>query len=595
MNVSGGPGEDTEADVGAARSPSDAPRPQVSKKLVAIIVVVIIVSASVGVVWYFYFRHWSIAEVAGQVISDPDESRPGFKHSLAGKSVVIEGRVTDITNMSTNLGLLSFVELDDFPEMPLTYWGSVRFEIGDRIERTVSFEWSQCNDERHVYSPEIAFPTLVPMCSVAIVVNSVYHVHTSGGTTEIVNDGASIRTTITWLREPIPLDSINCTLRAGRGSYICDYLAAMGNYDANNVTDRMASLALKTGVNGTIEFVDSDDDHYLGNGDYFVFRNLTRPEQKSGLRTYMMTLKWPVEPWMEHGGYSSPEESWASIYYMVTSDGVLSTKYAQTPVVRVHGSCDGLERRCTFDHVDTALNWDDIMISMHDNRSSDWPYWYPAAANFSGTAPKTLSFPAQSVGYTDFILTCVDVAGDGCVQESDYLTIEVAGGSDLPEDVLYEFLVLYEGTHERMASPLLFASVIEPSSNLSFVEGNSPFTGEFSPVMFSTYSDTYLYDVSWDELRFILTDGTNESAIEPAADSLRGVSGSPVTLGTFALGSLSVLCNVTDLNGDGLVNRGDSVTLVALGPEGFLPSEVYQLSVVYTPESFVMSFAEFAG
>jgi len=594
MNVSGGPDENAEADVGAARSPSDAARPQVSRKLAAIIVVVIIVSASLGVVWYFYFRHWSIAEVAGQVISDPDESSPGFRHSLAGRSVVVEGRVTDITNMSTNLGLLSFVELDDFAEMPLTYWGPVRFEVGDRIERTVSFEWSQCNDERHVYSPEIAFPNLMPMCGIETIVSSIYYVATYGGTKETSNEGSNVKTMITWLREPIPLGSINCTLRAGRMSYVNDYMAALGNYDSNNVTDRMASLALKTGVNGTIEFVDSNNDSYLDNGDYFVLKNLTRPEQKSGLRTYLMTMEWPLEPWNEHG-YHDPPDSWASIYYLVTSDGVLSTDYAQTPEARVHGSSDGLARRYTFDYVDAALNWDDITILVSGNRSSDWSYWYPAAANFSGTAPKTLSFPAQAVGYTDFVLTCVDVAGDGLVQEADYFKIEVAGGSDLPEDVLYEVRILYEGTGEHMVMCQQFASVIEPSSNLSLAEDDTAMIGEFSPVLYRPGSDILLYDVSWDELRFILSDGTDESALGPVVDFLRGVPGSPVTLGTFTLGSLSVICNVTDLNGDGLVNRGDRVTLVALGPEGFLPSEDYQLSVVYTPEPSVMSFVEFVG
>jgi len=563
--------------------------PTVSRKVIAVAVVVIIIAASVGAIWYFYFRHWSITEIEGQVISDPGPGSPGFKHSLAGRSVVVEGRVTEMTTLNTTLGVLTIVELDGHEVMPLRYWGSVGFDVGDRVERKVSFEWSRCNDERHVYSPQLAFPTIVPMYSISPVMSAIFYVYTYDGTFEISNEGPDVKTLITWIGEPIPLDTVNCTVRAGRGSYAADYVDALGSYKDNNVTDHMANLALAVGENGTVEFIDANCDNHLNGGDYFMLRNLTRPDTASGLTTYVMTLDWPPDP----SAYTD-RWPWSVIYYQLMNEGVIApTDLPSGPVVRFHASDDGLAKRFTFDFVDRAIAWDDIRISL----SCEAVYidWYPASANFSEVSPHTTVFPGKTLGSTDVVLTCTDVLGDGHVQEGDYFTLEVAGGLDFQEDLTYALDVLHEGTGARLDSGARFRGGAMPLSPLSVIETQSGLVAEFSTVHNGTNQSYMLQDVCWDELMFVLSDGTNVSGLEPSPGFLLGSAGVPLTLGSFTLGSLSVVCRVTDLNGDGLVNRGDNVILTPLAPEGFPTSETYSLLVVYLPESSVMSSAEFTG
>lgn len=569
-------------------------RARVSKKMVAVAVVLIVVSASVGAIWYFYFRHWSIQEIAEQVILDPDENSPGFKHNLAGRSVVVEGEVTQIKNASTNLGILNRVELDGLSQISLMYREPVTFEVGDRIERRVAFEWSRCNDERHVYSPDLSFPVIEIYNLGPYVYSLSFHNRLYGGTVEVSNEGPDVKTLVTWLREPIPSDSVNCTLRSGRWSWVNELLDVAGNYRDNNVADRMESLAFRAGVNGTLEFIDANSDSYLDSGDYFLFKNLGRPVEKSGLMTYMMLLEWPAEPWE-----ADQEGNQASVYYPMTSEGVVWPDIIRAPLVRFHASSEGLVEKFTFDFVDQAVAWDDITFSLCGG--VDWSNWCPAAANFSGTSPHVIVFPSQEVYYSlpyeelPVILTCVDALGDGLIQEGDYFTFEVAGGLCFPEEIRFDLRVISEWTHDTVGVSAGIIAGDEPLSTLTLSEMDSAVMVEFSTVYNGTAWSDGLFDVCWDELQFVLSSASDEDTIQPAEGFLRGIPGSSMTLGTFTLGTLSVVCNVTDLNGDGQVNRGDFMTVSPLGTEEFLPSESYTLSLVYIPESSVMASAEFTG
>lgn len=588
MGGSAGSDEGLEASPAPAdRVPAEVMRP-VSRKVIAVAIVVVLVAAAVGVIWYVCLRHWSIEDVAAQMIFDPDENSPGYKHSLAGKSVTVEGRVTGFSNISSNLGPMTLVEVDDFDEIKLLYWEQVSFVLGDRIEKKVSFEWSTFNDETHVYSPDLSFPVF-GMYAMEWVIYGVYFTQTFGGTVEISNQGADVKTMVTFLREPIPLDCVNCTLRSGSGSFLGEYLDLMGRYMRNNVTDRIASLQTPTSVNGTVEFSDSNSDSYLDNGDYFVFKNITRPEERSGLRTYLMTLEWWGEP------ADDEEDNQASIYYWVTCDGAVLFS-ADTPMARLHRSSDGLAERVTFDFIDRPLTWDDVVILLvSDSIIPSNGHWYPEATDLTGTAPRTMVYPSQAVGSTNVVLTCTDVQGDGIIQEGDFFTFDAADGLGFPEGVRYELRIPYEGTYSEMAVPIGFARGSEPKSTLSVDGLGASIVGEFSTVYNETDGDSVLFDVCWDELQFVLSNGTAGASLLPPEGFLSGIPGSPVTLGMFSLGDLSVVCNVTDLNGDGMVNRGDRVTLVAIDAERFLSSETYSLSVVYLPESSVMCSVTFSG
>lgn len=82
--------------VEVAQDPNKEKR--LSKKAMAIILASVLIVASVGV-WYVVFRHWSIHEFGNKVVYS--EWAPGFDPSLAGSSVFVEGRVTEIKTYNT--------------------------------------------------------------------------------------------------------------------------------------------------------------------------------------------------------------------------------------------------------------------------------------------------------------------------------------------------------------------------------------------------------------------------------------------------------------------------------------------------------------
>jgi len=562
--------------------------PSAIQKLLVVAVAIAVVAGSAGAIWYVFFRHWSVADLAEQVIFDPDISAPGYKHSLAGDEVIVEGVVTDITTHNTTLGELNAVELDGLAGMELVYWGPVGFEVGDRIERKVTFEWSQCNDERHVYSPEIAFPTIVPLFGITVVQAAVYYTNTHGGTCEVSNQGEDVKTSITWFGEPVPLEQINCTLKSGRASYTREYIDVLGSFEQNNVSDRIDRLSDSMGQNGTIEFVDANSDSYLDNGDFFLLKNLSRPSMTSGLMTHMLVIDWPLEPDSIYGNGPT-----LGFYYQMTSRGVLYPILADSPAARVFMSDDDDAKKCTFDWVGGPLAWDDIIIQVTDG--TNYVTWEPAAANFSEGPTHMLELPSQMLGTIEVGVVCADLAGDRLVQEGDFFVVAPEDVGGFPEDQDFEALVLSEETHERMGFGMWFSETATPESTLTSVRTAEAQRLTFSTVHNGTDNSFRYFPVPWDELAIVLDDGGNESTLCPPSGFLHENSGSTRLVGEFLLGAVPFTCNATDLNGDGYVNAGDCITIVPSGPMGFSPSLSYTCSIIYAPESSLMASVAFAG
>ncbi|UCG70593.1 MAG: hypothetical protein JSV09_06130, partial [Thermoplasmata archaeon] len=114
------------------------------KKLLAILIAIIIIQVSVISIWYFYFRPWTIRDVAKATNVDfPEEyygplflfeetrRNPGFSRDLAGKDKIVKGQVTNITSYDTTIGPLTYIELDDFEHIHLIEWDYPRYEVGD--------------------------------------------------------------------------------------------------------------------------------------------------------------------------------------------------------------------------------------------------------------------------------------------------------------------------------------------------------------------------------------------------------------------------------------------------------------------------------
>ena len=565
----------------AEQTPQRADQNALNKKIVAIIVVAIVVLCSVLLTWYIYYRHWSIKEVAEQVINDPTEASPGFKHSLAGKTIVVDGKVTNMTTIETTLGNLTYIELDGFDLLNLMVWESVPYHIGQRISMDVEFEWSMCNDERHVYSPQISFPTLQVIIPMDFVLRAVNFVSGVMELTPATSYGNDITISVDWVKDPIPLSSANCSLRAGRFSWAVEYIDVLGGWRYGNETDFIANLTSSDGVNGTIHFTDRNGDRFLDKGDTFVLRNLTRPDTASGVKTYMFMVSFQTEPEMR-----KPENPGAQCYLIMAKNGLVRAFHdPQIVEARLLRSSipNGVKYTCEI--VDPVVNWSDVEILLRD--ASDFGYemvnWTFSSSELEGTSSLTKSFPAEALGSSSVFCNVTDVLGNGQLDRNDRFTLEWGGNSTFTNDNRYVVTVLYSRTHSSMCSETFLPNTT-PTSNMSLTNAIPGFWElMFGPTHIG-YNDSYRsFDVPWSELTIRLSDGTNNSTWSPTTDALSGSGYMTTNYSAAPMGTLTVYCTVFDREGNGYVNRGDTILLSTGGSERFHIDTNYTVTLVFEP------------
>ena len=455
--MSSGPwGSDSAKEGGQAEIPysveiESAPRKErrgISKKVVAVIVVAIILGSAGLFVWFEYLRHWSIKDVIEEVINDPFVGTPGFSHNLAGRTVVVDGEVTNITTHQTTRGPLSLIELDDIDEMHLVAWGEVSYEVGKRISMGVKFEWSVCNNETHVYSPQLDFPVFAYLPSIEVVLRAV--AATAGVVLTISTaDNGSIVAKVFDQFPVLPLAGLNCSLRVGHSSFAAEYVDVMGigtpNHAYGHELDSIIDLATGAGRNGTLYFSDSDHDGNLSRNDTFVLRNLSRPAQDSGAFTYALVIE--PNPFEHYNGDVFPVS-----YMVMTSKGLLRIEDRLSSYVRLGNEVvSSSEVRFTFASVLDPISWDHATFMLTDGMNMDCSYWRPAAGDLDNGPMSREYLPSVTLNSLQANCEVVDVAGNGLVNEGDYFVISTWGGTCFSPDLNYTVAVMYEPTMSQMA------------------------------------------------------------------------------------------------------------------------------------------------
>ncbi len=448
----------------AKPSPEDAASPQpatpdsgsmgtvarrgLSRRIIAVIVAAIVIAASGIFVWAEYFGPRSIKDLAELVVDDPGPGTPGFKHSLAGDKVTLKGKVTNITTRPTTLGNLSFIELDYFDLLHLTVWGDVPYEVGDRIKTQVRFEWSVCNDETHVYSPQLDFPSLATLPPVGIVLMAVAAV---AGTVVMMDDGASEPLVLTVFdQDPVlSLAGMDLSLRVGRSSFATEYIDVLGigseNHSYGREIDSITDLGTGTAKNGTISFTDVDQDGLLGRNDTFRLHNLSRPSQESGAYTYVIILRLNDPP------LGRTVNDLAVAYLVMTSRGALSYLSYDSPYARLENEVvSETEAKFTFARVMSDIPWDHLKLGLADE-SGNWDYWYTASGDLDDGPMSREDLPSITIGPINAVCTVVDLSGNGLVDEGDYITVSTWRGTSFSQSTNYTFTVFYRPNLTQMA------------------------------------------------------------------------------------------------------------------------------------------------
>jgi hypothetical protein len=413
------------------------------RKVLVLAVVAIVVAASAFSVWWFYGRYWSTKDIAAAVVLDNGPGSPGFKHSLADKAILVRGEVTNITTNPTTLGDMSFVEFDDFSEISLVAWGPLDFEIGDRATMEVRFEWSVCNSEEHVYSPQVYFPLYFSLPSIEMVISHYTWVRGAYLLADSVESGEVV-IRLEDVESPLPLGECNCTLRSGMYGYAPEYLEAIGAFMDGSVRygveiDSMENLAEIEGVNGMIQYSDADGDGLLDSGDRFTLMNLPRPSMDSGMMTYMFFVCWESES-EECGIVFEALES----YLIMTNRGLLRYTDYPSPYARISSESIEGGQKSTIQFVGEPVSWDDIELTLSDG--TRLAALYPEAAQLLGSSEVTVSIGMFALPPTTVFCNVTDVAGDGIVGRGDIITITCSGFAPFVSGEAYSLCVIYEPT-----------------------------------------------------------------------------------------------------------------------------------------------------
>ena len=433
-------GDSTEASEDSARIKA-MEKQGISTKIIALIVVAVLLGAGGIYLWAEYFRHWTTADLEEQVISDPTVATPGFRHDLAGQTVTVEGKVADIDHIETTLGDLSFIYTHSSEQLALVVWGDSPYEIGGKVEMRVHFEWATCNDESHVYSPQVAFPwhVIPPMSNVRDAVSAVR------GTVLIPRDidSHTARLEVFDRYPALSLSDLNCSLRVGTSSYVLEYLDLYDEWDFGREIDAISNLSVGTSENDLVVFVDADDDGWLTAGDYFELSGIERPAEDSGLRTYMLNLGLTnvTDP-------EDPIDILAGSSYMAFTNRGLLRYDPLTPYGRGSASVDGNQVTVTCVRLVEQVSWDDLEIQLTDGMN--FVTWYPSEDRLDDGAPSMENLGGNLLNGTEISCVVTDLAGNGCIDEGDYFVLNAYDGFYVSD--YFTALLIFTVTHDRMFS-----------------------------------------------------------------------------------------------------------------------------------------------
>ena len=578
-------------ETGALQPIVETAHPKSKRKIVAVILVVLLIVSSMGLfVWYQYYRHWTVEDLMEAVVGDPGPGAPGFKHSLAGKTVTVEGKITNATTRETTLGNYTLIELDGEEGMPLVAWGDFDHEIGQKMEMEVSFEWSSYNDETHVFSPQVAFPNLFVVLPMQIVLDAVNYV--AGGVDfsfALTGDG-NMTVSVDWVRDPIPLSVANCSLRAGRGSWASDYVDMLGFYENNNETDYIRNMTSNEGDNGIMTFVDSNSDGYLDSDDYFELNGLPKPTTASGLRTYLFIIQWPKNP-----EWDWDTEPRAVALIIMKSEGALRYTYGEAPGARLSRSSIDNGTRLTITCLDGEAYWGDVTVQLSRGEFySNFTELHPLTSDLTGLGTVTKSYEGLTLGNLTARCDLVDKSGNGRLDIGDSIALISMNSTTFDSGAHYPVSLIHEKTAFSICQGV-FQYNVTPQSNITLTDVVDGVSLTFAPPYLG-YNNTYEpFETPWDEILLVLSDGLNSTTWQPVLTENGMDFIITVIQPSSSLGNLTVFCNITDIEDNGYINRGDSVVFTTGGAETFSPSTIYNVTMKFNPTGGEIARTSFGG
>jgi hypothetical protein len=567
---------------------------KVSRKLVAVILVAVLLGTSGFYIWYEYYRHWSIEDLEDAAITweysgmNSAGIDVGFKAYLEGRTVTVEGKVSDIYSLMTAAGELNLVYLEGGTFASLMQWGHSDLEEGDRIQMRVEFERGVINGEEHVFSPQVGFPGYGRFVASQVTVHALNWVQ-GEWVLSTQDDGDDIVVRVERTRDPVPLAMARCNIRQGVSTGVLEYLDLAVFYRDNPDLDTITDLRTSVGLNDTLEFLDENDDGYLDDGDAIVIHGVIRPESASGAQTYLLSV------WRDTYPDETEPDAVPNVfcaYLVITQRGLLWTTGSGSAVGSsfISGSEEGLT--ATIDYISEPAAWNDTsLLVIH---GSEYARCSPEAESLS-LGPDS-SWSSEVLEVEDLQVECeiTDVEGDGLVGVGDVVRVKSMNGTGLEEGETLSLHVEVVSTGGALLREVYICGATPVSDCLtSFTADSSTIT--LAPIHNGTDHDYELLDVLWDDVVVCLSDGENETEWALDSDTLDGGTAGLWTSAESGLGNLSVACAVSDLQGNGLANTGDRIEVAVTTDGGFEPGVSYTISIHHTPTDSDIFTTTFTG
>jgi hypothetical protein len=389
------------------------------KRVLAIVIAIVVVGSAGTVIWYMFYKSWDIKDVAAAIADTPDA--PGFRHSLAGRTIVVEGRVTGISSNMTTQGMLSMVELDNFDYLHLAIWGDVPYSIGQEVRKEVRFEWSICNSERHVYSPQLDFPNLFALPSIEVLMKAVALVAGYDLYPSMLPDGR-INVSVLWADRPTALSSYNCSLRSGVSSFTNEYIQSLQPEGYGQEMDRLQPLEPGSGSRGNLTYVDGNSNGILDRGDWFVLSGLRKPSTESGFQTYLLDLST-----REMSQENLPYDHHLPAYIVFNKYGLLRYTTNVTPYCYLNGTTSDSEISLSVTYITDPISWNltSVYLQGYGSRAE----WTPPAGSLTGIGPVTADLGIMELGNVSVRCLVTDLAGNGVVDAGDTFRLVSQNGT----------------------------------------------------------------------------------------------------------------------------------------------------------------------
>lgn len=213
----------------------------------------------------------------------------------------------------------------------------------------------------------------------------------------------------------------------------------------------------------------------------------------------------------------------------------------------------------------TDVPWDDIRVLLSDG--TNFAEWDTVATDLDGGSAVTASYGAKALGATTVYCNVTDIAGNGFVSGSDYFTLT----GPLNEVTTYATVLVYAVTGEMIGTGIAFQGT-GMTTPAALYSKQTVTGGQRINIVSITKTD-----VPWDDIKILLSDGTNFAEWQTATSDLDGGMAVTMQYGSRSLGSMTVYCNVTDIGGNGCVNAADYFVLSGV----FSTSTTYNAVLVY--------------